>query len=242
MPVDHVRVISPFVGGAFGSAGQTWPHQLLAVLRGPPDRQPGQAGADPGADRTRGSATDRPAGSAWRSAPTGPAASAPSSTRAARRRRATRTYEDGLTASPKFMYTSPNMRSTYRVVPLDVNQPTYMRGPGATTGTFALESAMDDLAHGIGIDPIELRLRNEPDRDQTDGLPFSTRRLTECLRQGADEFGWARRNPVAACGPRRRPADRHRDGRRGLSHQPQRIRRAGPDQRRRHRRRADRDQ
>jgi xanthine dehydrogenase YagR molybdenum-binding subunit len=105
-------------------------------------------------------------------------------------------YEDGLTASPKFMYTSPNMRSTYRVVPMDVNQPTYMRGPGATTGTFALESAMDDLAHTLGVDPVELRIRNEPDLDQTDGLPFSTRRLTECLRRGADEFGWARRNPV----------------------------------------------
>ncbi len=77
------------------------------------------------------------------------------------------TYEDGLTASPKFMYSSPNMRSTYRVVPLDVNLPTYMRGPGATTGTFALESAMDDLAHRLGMDPIELRLRNEPDHDQT---------------------------------------------------------------------------
>ena len=94
------------------------------------------------------------------------------------------------------MYTSPNMRSTYRVVPLDVNLPTYMRGPGATTGTFALESAMDDLAHRLGMDPIELRLRNEPDHDQTDGLPFSTRRLTECLRTGAETFGWARRNPV----------------------------------------------
>ena len=106
------------------------------------------------------------------------------------------TYEDGLTASPKFMYTSPNMRSTYRVVPLDVNLPTFMRGPGATTGTFALESAMDDLAHRLGMDPIALRLRNEPDHDQTDGLPFSTRRLTECLRVGAETFGWARRNPV----------------------------------------------
>ena len=66
-------------------------------------------------------------------------------------------YEDGLTGVPKFLYASPNMRSTYRVVPLDVNLPTYMRGPGATTGVFALESAMDELAHLLGIDPIELR-------------------------------------------------------------------------------------
>ncbi|OYN79331.1 hypothetical protein CG716_13365 [Mycolicibacterium sphagni] len=105
-------------------------------------------------------------------------------------------YEDGLTASPKFMYTSAHMRSVYKVVPLDVNLPTYMRGPGATTGTFALESAMDDLAFRLGMDPLEFRLRNEPGSDQVTGLPFSTRRLTECLNFGAAQFGWSRRNPV----------------------------------------------
>jgi xanthine dehydrogenase YagR molybdenum-binding subunit len=182
VPVDHVRVISPFVGGAFGSAGQVWPHQLLASFAaralGKPvklvlTRQQTYAGIGyrPTSRQRMAIGTDR----------TG---------------RIAAIYEDGLTASPKFMYTSPNMRSTYRVVPLDVNQPTYMRGPGFTTGTFALESAMDDLAHRLGVDPIELRLRNEPDRDQTTGLPFSTRRLTDCLRRGADEFGWPRRNPT----------------------------------------------
>jgi xanthine dehydrogenase YagR molybdenum-binding subunit len=105
-------------------------------------------------------------------------------------------YEDGLTGNPRFLYRVPNMRSTYRVVPLDVNLPTFMRGPGAVTGTFALESSMDDLAHRLGLDPIELRLRNEPDRDQTDGMPFSTRRLADCLKQGANTFGWDRRNPT----------------------------------------------
>ena len=88
------------------------------------------------------------------------------------------------------------MQSTYRIVPLDINPPTYMRGPGATSGAFALESAMDDLAHRLGMDPIELRLRNEPDRDQAENLPFSTRRLADCLRQGAATFGWSRRNPT----------------------------------------------
>lgn len=88
------------------------------------------------------------------------------------------------------------MRSTYRVVPLDVNLPTYMRGPGATTGTFALETTMDELAHRLDIDPVELRLRNEPDHDQTSGNPFSTRRLPDCLRNGASDFGWTTRNPL----------------------------------------------
>jgi xanthine dehydrogenase YagR molybdenum-binding subunit len=106
------------------------------------------------------------------------------------------TYEDGLTGNSGFVYRVPNLRSTYRVVPLDIGLPTYMRAPGAVSGTFALESGMDDLAHRLGIDPIELRMRNEPDVDQTNGNPFSTRRLIDCLNQGAATFGWNRRNPT----------------------------------------------
>jgi xanthine dehydrogenase YagR molybdenum-binding subunit len=193
VPVDSVRVISPFVGGAFGSAGRTWPHQLLASFAARQMRRPvklvltrKQVYSGIG---YRPISRQRLAIGADRSGRIGVIVHE-GHTETARYAM----YEDGLTASPKFMYTSPSMRSTYRVVPLDVNLPTSMRGPGATTGTFALESAMDDLAHRLGMDPIELRLRNEPDHDQTDGLPFSTRRLTECLRRGADEFGWARRS------------------------------------------------
>ncbi len=195
VPPDNVRVISPFVGGAFGSAGQTWPHQLLASFAARQLRRPvklvltrkqtyGGIGYRPTSRQRLAIGADR----------SGRISAIVHDGHTETARYAT--YEDGITTSPKFMYTSPNMRSTYRVVPLDVNLPTYMRGPGATTGTFALESAMDDLAHRLGMDPIELRLRNEPDRDQTDGLPFSTRRLDECLRQGASTFGWSRRNPT----------------------------------------------
>jgi xanthine dehydrogenase YagR molybdenum-binding subunit len=192
VPVDSVRVISPFVGGAFGSAGQVWPHQLLASFAARQMRRPvklvlsrKQVYSGIG---YRPISRQRLAIGANRSGDISVIVHE-GHTETARYA----TYEDGLTASPKFMYTSPSMRSTYRVVPLDVNLPTFMRGPGATTGTFALESGMDDLAHRLGMDPIELRLRNEPDHDQTDGLPFSTRRLTECLRAGAETFGWARR-------------------------------------------------
>jgi xanthine dehydrogenase YagR molybdenum-binding subunit len=192
--VDHVRVVSPFVGGAFGSAGQTWPHQILASFAARQMRRPVKLvltrkqmyngiGYRPtsrqrmaiGADRSGRITTTIHEGH----------------TETARYGH----YEDGLTGVPKFLYASPGMRSTYRVVPLDVNLPTYMRGPGATTGVFALESAMDDLAHLLGMDPIALRLRNEPDRDQTTEMPFSTRRLVECLTGGAATFGWAQRNP-----------------------------------------------
>ena len=195
VPTDNVRVISPFVGGAFGSAGHTWPHQLLASFAARQMRRPVKLvltrKQNYSGNGYRPTSRQRLAIGADRSGRISVIVH-DGHTETARYA----TYEDGLTASPKFMYVSPNMRSTYRVVPLDVNLPTFMRGPGAVTGTFALESAMDDLAHQLEMDPIELRLRNEPDRDQTDGLPFSTRRLTECLRQGAATFGWSRRTPV----------------------------------------------
>ena len=95
-------------------------------------------------------------------------------------------YEESPTEGTKLLYTSPAFRATARIVPLDTSEPTYMRGPGAVTGAFALESAIDELADQLRIDPIEIRLRNEPDRDQSTGTPFSTRRLTDCFRQGTD--------------------------------------------------------
>jgi xanthine dehydrogenase YagR molybdenum-binding subunit len=105
-------------------------------------------------------------------------------------------YEDSPTEGTKLLYASPAFRSSARIVPLDTSEPTYMRGPGAVTGAFALECAIDELAERLRMDPIDLRLRNEPDQDQSTSTPFSTRRLTECFRQGADTFGWSRRNPA----------------------------------------------
>jgi xanthine dehydrogenase YagR molybdenum-binding subunit len=195
VPEDHVRVISPFVGGAFGSAGRTWPHQLLAAFAARQMRRPVKLvltrkqmysgiGYRPTSRQRMAIGADQ-SGTISAMIHEGRTETAKYDL-----------YEDGLTGNPRFLYRVPDMRSTYRVVPLDVNLPTYMRGPGAVTGTFALESSMDDLAHRLGLDPIELRLRNEPDRDQTDGMPFSTRRLVECLKQGASSFGWERRNPT----------------------------------------------
>jgi xanthine dehydrogenase YagR molybdenum-binding subunit len=195
VPGDHVRVISPFVGGAFGSAGTTWPHQLLAAFAARKMRRPVKLmltrkqyysgiGFRPTSRQHMAIGADR----------SGRISSIVHEARTETSRY--NAYEDNLMTGARIMYGSPNMRSTYRVVPLDINPPTFMRGPGATTGAFALESAMDDLAFRLGMDPIELRLRNEPDRDLSVNLPFSTRRLTDCLRQGGDAFGWSRRNPT----------------------------------------------
>lgn len=93
------------------------------------------------------------------------------------------------------MYTSPHSRTTHQVVALDVPTPSWMRAPGEASGMYALESAMDELALATGVDPVDLRLRNEPDREPDSGNPFSSRNLAGCLREGARRFGWERRDP-----------------------------------------------
>jgi xanthine dehydrogenase YagR molybdenum-binding subunit len=96
------------------------------------------------------------------------------------------------------MYAAPNRRTTHRLTRLDVPSPTWMRAPGEAPGMYALECAMDELAIACGIDPIELRVRNEPEAGPESGLPFSTRDLVGCLREGAERFGWADRDPTPA--------------------------------------------
>ncbi len=99
-------------------------------------------------------------------------------------------YAEQYTLATRHMYATSNLYVAQQVVPLDRVQNTFMRGPGDTPGMFALESAMDELAHTLGIDPIELRLRNEPGEDPTDKTPFSSRYLKEAYALGADKFGW----------------------------------------------------
>lgn len=91
------------------------------------------------------------------------------------------------------MYASPNRHTDHRAIPLDVPVPFWMRAPGEAPGMFAGEVAMDELAEACGIDPIELRMRNEPDSDPETGKPWPSRRLRDCLRSGAERFGWADR-------------------------------------------------
>jgi xanthine dehydrogenase YagR molybdenum-binding subunit len=105
------------------------------------------------------------------------------------------------------MYAAPHRRTTHRLVRLDVPTPVWMRAPGECPGSFGLESAMDELAVASGIDPIELRIRNEPAFDPATGNPFSSRNLVACLREGARRFGWARRDPTP--GVRRDRQGRH---------------------------------
>jgi xanthine dehydrogenase YagR molybdenum-binding subunit len=95
----------------------------------------------------------------------------------------------------RMMYAAPNRRSTHRLAALDVPVPSWMRAPGECPGMFGPEVAMDELAERLGIDPIELRVRNEPEVDPDSDKPFSSRNLVACLREGAERFGWAERDP-----------------------------------------------
>ena len=92
------------------------------------------------------------------------------------------------------LYATPNQVTTHRVVKLDLGAPTFQRAPGEAPGTFALESAMDELATSLGMDPVELRLKNYAEVDPESGKPWSSKSLRECYRIGAERFGWARRS------------------------------------------------
>jgi xanthine dehydrogenase YagR molybdenum-binding subunit len=104
-------------------------------------------------------------------------------------------FAESTASATRIMYAAPHFLSTHRLARLDVPIPTWMRAPGVAPGMFALESAIDELAIAMGIDPIELRVRNEPDVDPDSGLPFSSRGLMACLQEGAQRFDWKSRDP-----------------------------------------------
>ena len=195
VPAENIRVISPFVGGAFGNAARAWPHITIAALAAREVGRPVKlvltrrqlyfgVGYRPAYEYKVRLGSDR----------RGRLTAMTHDLRAETSRYET-FAERGVISPGQMLYTTPNVAQTYRTVPLDVNTPTPMRGPGYSSAAFPIESAMDELAHELGVDPIELRRRNEPENDQSSGQPFSTRRLRECFTVGAREFGWSRRNP-----------------------------------------------
>ncbi|TJZ49541.1 xanthine dehydrogenase family protein molybdopterin-binding subunit [Streptomyces piniterrae] len=98
----------------------------------------------------------------------------------------------------RVMYAAPHSRTAHRVTALDVPSPSWMRAPGEAPGMYALESAVDELAVLLDIDPVELRVHNEPETEPDSGRPFSSRHLVGCLREGANRFGWLPRDPRPA--------------------------------------------
>jgi xanthine dehydrogenase YagR molybdenum-binding subunit len=105
-------------------------------------------------------------------------------------------YAENCGEATAHLYSCPNLRVTSALAHRHVGTPTSMRGPGAVPGLFALESAMDELAIALNMDPLAFRLANEPELDEGRRLPFTSRHLRECYTIGAEKFGWARRDPA----------------------------------------------
>jgi xanthine dehydrogenase YagR molybdenum-binding subunit len=103
-------------------------------------------------------------------------------------------YQENTVNWSGLLYHCPNVRLSYRLAKIDTATPCNMRAPGGATGVFAIETAMDELASAAGLDPIELRLRNYAEKDENENKPFSSKALRECYYQGAERFGWSRRD------------------------------------------------
>jgi xanthine dehydrogenase YagR molybdenum-binding subunit len=194
LPPERVRVISPHVGGGFGSKGTTRPHAILAALAAREVGRPVKVALTRQQMFTltghRTPTIQRlELGAAADGALTAVAHDVIEHT-------ALRTeFAEQTAACTRVMYGTPAMRTTHRLAPLNVPAPSWMRAPGETPGMYALESAMDELAVALGMDPVELRIRNDPAAEPESGLPFSSRNLVACLREGAARFGWADRDP-----------------------------------------------
>ncbi len=194
LPPERVRVIAPYVGGGFGSKGFAHPHVILAVMAAQVTRRPVKfaltrqqmfalAGyRTPTIQRIRLGADRDGRLTAIAHDVVEPTATIDE-------------FAEPTAVPTRMMYAAPNRRTTHRLARLDVPANSWLRAPGECPGMFALESAMDELAIACGLDPIELRIRNEPAVDPESGHPFSSRGLVACLREGAQRFSWAQRDP-----------------------------------------------
>jgi xanthine dehydrogenase YagR molybdenum-binding subunit len=198
LAADRVHVIAPYVGGGFGSKGEPHAHTVIAALA---------AQAVPGRPVKLAVTRQQMFSVTGYRTPT------------VQRIRLGAEHDGRLTAvahdvveqtarikefaeqtamPTRLMYQAENRRTSHRLAALDVPVPSWMRAPGETPGMFAAEVAMDELAAACGMDPIELRIVNEPPVDPDSGKPWSGRNLVGCLREGARQFGWQRRDPTAA--------------------------------------------
>ena len=194
LKAKQVRVITEFVGGAFGSKVATWSNVPLAAaaarLVGRPVKLPLTRA---GVNFMVGGRTQTQQRVALGATPDGALTALIHSGYSMRTTQDV--WPEQYSFPARHLYAAPNVHILQRVVRLDRIQNSYMRAPGETPGSFALESAMDELAHRLGLDPVALRLRNEPARDPTHDTPFSSRLLRACYALGAEKFGWNPQRP-----------------------------------------------
>lgn len=193
LPPDNVRVIAPFVGGAFGAALRTWPHEIAAVMAAQVVKRPVKLVLNRADMFT--SVGYRPY--TWQKIGIGATADGKLVGITHQSTGQTSAYEDfteGSVNISQLLYACPNVNTKYRIVSLNVNTPTPMRGPGEATGAFALESALDELSYQLNLDPIELRMRNYAETDPLTSKPYSSKFLNDAYKLGADGIGWSERN------------------------------------------------
>ena len=188
----RVHVRSAFVGGAFGGKGSAWSHVVLAAMAarqvGRPVRlvlrRPQLFGPVGGRPHT------------WQAIRMGADVEGRLTALEHRSISTTSTLEDWVESCAvvtRMLYASPAVATKHRLARMNVGTPTFQRAPGESSGMFALESAMDEMAVAAGLDPIEFRLRNDAKRDDQKDAPFSSKALMQCYRLGAERIGWSRR-------------------------------------------------
>src|SRR4051812_15140686 len=194
IPPENVHVVTKFVGGAFGCKGSAWSHVVIAALAAKQVGRPvklalhrhqmfGPVGGRP---RTR----QKVAVAAQHDGklPPGRHETVPATSRFD-------VFVEASALQARHLYASQNIESRHRIVRLDIGTPTFMRAPGESSGSFALESAIDELAHRLEIDPLALRHASYAEKDPADGKPFSSKSLRACYEEGARRFGWEKRSP-----------------------------------------------
>jgi len=192
VPVEDVEVHAEYLGGAFGMGLHTWPYEIAALIGAKKLNRPVKlvlhreqmftnVGFRPYTIQKMG------LGATKDGKLTGLTHEAVAMTSS---------YEDfmeGTVNMSRFIYDCPNVSTRYRIVPLDTCTPIWMRGPGEATGSFALESAMDEMAYKLNLDPIEFRKLNYAEKDQEQNKPWSSKFLLECYEGGMERIGWKNR-------------------------------------------------
>ncbi|WP_031527496.1 xanthine dehydrogenase family protein molybdopterin-binding subunit [Dyadobacter crusticola] len=191
---EHVKVVSKYIGGAFGSGIRVWPHTVAAVLAAKYLKRPVKLVL--GREQMFTSVGYRPY--TVQKLAVGSERNGKLVAMVHEGTGQTSQYEEHLERTilaTRALYACPNVATKYRLLNLDVSTPTWMRGPGDATGMFALESALDELSYALGIDPLELRLRNYAEFDPERNLPWSAKSLRKCYETAANAFGWKNRKP-----------------------------------------------
>jgi xanthine dehydrogenase YagR molybdenum-binding subunit len=193
LPRENVRIVCPFIGGAFGSKAFQWSHSLLAAAAAQLAQRPVKL------TFARPQMFDSAGQRARTEQHFSMGAGQDGKLLALRHQTTTHSsplseYTEPCGNMSRMLYSCPNIDVGHRLVRLNLTSPCPMRAPGECPGVYALECAMDELAQKADIDPLEFRLRNYAEKDEHENRPWSMKNLRECYERGAKKFGWAKRN------------------------------------------------